>query len=114
MVMSKTGPITEPDLGVPIYPGAVVSQKKSFISHASNGAVQMASTTLKSTDPVNLVEGYYRKKLGASAKITNQMTAGGELVDMIVTRQNKQIRVEIAPRAHSAGSIIIILTQSKF
>ena len=116
-IMSKTGPITESDLGVPVYPGSTANGDKSFIFQANGKqkgpSVKTTSVSLTTTDSVDQVEAFYRQKLGSGAKIVDHPSSGGKLVDIDYEKSGSEARIQIVPEASGSGSVIVILTQSK-
>jgi hypothetical protein len=67
-------PVTEADLGVPLYPGAKVNAEHAMKVDAGDGST-MASLQLESTDSADKVADFYRAQL-------KSMAGGRELTDM--------------------------------
>lgn len=114
-IMSKTGPISESDLGVPIYPNAKANENESFQFHGNAKAPDVATTSasLVTSDSVDQVETFYREKLGQGARMTAHESGGGKLVDIQLEKNKRQIHVQIAQQASGSGSVIVILTQAR-
>jgi len=114
-IASSNQPVSESDLGVPLYPNAAVDQNQSFGfqgNSQSDQHVKTASASLTTTDSVDQVKSFYKEKLGDSARIAEHKSPGGKLVDILAIRDDKQVRIQIAPQANGIGSIIVILTQA--
>jgi len=115
-IFSSSGPISESDLGVPLYPNVVADQHQSFAfqSNSKNlSHVKTTSAALKSSDSVDKVESFYREKLSPNVRITEEQSPTGKLVDIFSDRNQRQIRIQIVPAANQPGSVIVILTQSR-
>jgi hypothetical protein len=107
--LSKEGPITASDLGVPIYPGATAS--KGMIAR---GSIQTASVTFYTSDSVKQVEDFYLEKLGTPKQLSTEKSGKGNLtdVDMEFVGKNKKILMEIMSSPKKIGTIYVVLTQS--
>jgi hypothetical protein len=114
-IVSRTGPIQESDLGVPLYPGAVPAGDKSFIFNGKgNGTtppVKTIGVTLTTSDSVDQVESFYRQKLSSGAVITDQVSKSGKLVNVEYKKGNLKAEIQIVPQASGNGAVIVVLSQ---
>lgn len=113
-VFSNSGPISEADLGVPLYPNGAPDQSQSFSfqPNSKDAHVKTTSTALKTSDSVEKVEIFYRQKLSPNVRISEEPSPAGKLVDIFSNRGGKEIRIQIVPSATPPGSVIVILTQT--
>lgn len=112
--MSSTGAVSEADLGLPIYPGAVVQSNQSYAGPKNQSAHSMRtiSITLTAAAGVDEVEKFYREKLGRHARINSYSLGSGKLIDILLNDKTRQTHLEITPEAGGPGSIIVMIVQS--
>lgn len=113
-LISKASAVSEADLGLPLYPGAVIQSNESYVFQKQDqaaGPVHTASISLKTPASVDEVEKFYREKISKRAKITSYFLGSGKLVDIAYEDKSHRTRVQVTPEATGHGSIIVIIAE---
>jgi len=99
--------VSDTDLGVSIYPGAVAKQGMGARLKLGNNV--MVSATYTTSDPVSSVEDFYRNQVGGQA--IESKTVRGTSFESVTTNgaQKNSLVVTISPSSTSGLTQIVIL-----
>ncbi len=110
--------VTEADVGVPFYPGAIIKDGKGTKVISPDSA--MIAVTLESKDDLEKVTEYYRSKLKAQSagrKLMDMSQAGESAMFSLTDDKNDNNGVTVSLSKHSsdekATDIMIMLNSSK-
>jgi hypothetical protein len=92
--------LTEQDLGVPLYPGAVMDSSES--STVVNGKTKVVQAMYLTTDPVSSVTSFYQTKLGSGLNVMGlegetimNYGSGNNTVTMMVDSENGKTKINV-------------------
>jgi hypothetical protein len=111
MAMGQAANVSEADLGVSVYPGAVRVERGS--TRIKMLGIETVAASYTTGDPVSSVLSYYQGKLGPHATSTER--EGMTMINLsgIDGNTKESVMVVLKPNALAAGSTQITLTHTK-
>jgi hypothetical protein len=108
MAMGQAANVSEADLGVSIYPGAVPNANGASRMHF--GGLQTVTAMYSTGDPVSSVVSYYQEKLGpgATSSESNGATVLTETSTAGSTKDNIIVSVKSGQQASGPTGIVIV------
>jgi len=106
--MSSSTPVTESDLGVAIYPGAV--QGKGAL-HMTLAGKSMVTANFLTTDSKDQVMAFYQNNMGPAAQSTTT-ASGGTLILTKGSGETVTVTVAQNPNLHQGKTQIVIVHAS--
>ncbi len=111
LTMGQKANVSEADLGVSIYPGAVRVESGSMrIKIAGTEAEGARYTT---SDPASAVLSYYQQKLGPNATTTERNGMTLLTLSSTIGNTKDSVVVSVTPGAQAAGSTQITIRHTK-
>ena len=111
MTMGQAAKVSETDLGVSIYPGAVRMESGSLRMKVLGIESEAASYT--TGDPISSVLSYYQDKLGPNASTTERNGMTTINLSGIHGNAKESVMVALKPSVQAAGSTQITITHTK-
>ncbi len=105
--------ITEAELGVPVYPGAVVEVTGTYQSGKAGGDESVEQHILYTTDSFDKVVSFYKAKLKNIKSEQNMSSGDTKLAIFAVGEENNQTMVQINWSASEKRTMIHVMKQKK-
>ena len=109
--MGQTANVSEADLGVSIYPGAVPHTKSA--SRMKFSGMQSVSAMYTTGDPASAVLNYYQEKLGPNATTTDRNGTTVLTVTSAAGNMKDSVIISVTPGAQAGGATQILIMHTK-
>jgi hypothetical protein len=103
--------VSEADLGVSIYPGAVPHTKSA--SRMKFSGMQSVSAMYTTGDPASAVLNYYQEKLGPNATTTDRNGTTVLTVTSAAGNMKDSVIISVTPGAQAGGATQILIMHMK-
>jgi hypothetical protein len=103
--------VSEADLGVSIYPGAVPNAKAA--SRMKFSGMQSVSAMYSTGDPASAVLNYYQEKLGPNATSSDRNGTSVLTLSSAVGNTKDSVIVSVTPGAQAGGATQIMIMHMK-
>jgi hypothetical protein len=111
MAMGQSANVSEADLGVSIYPGAVANVNGASRMHF--GGMQSVTAMYSTGDPVSAVVSYYQDKMGPSATSSENKGAIVLTESSVVGSMTDSIIVSVKSGQQVGGATGIVIVHMK-